>query len=128
MGPKTPSVGPKTTPRPSKTPPRPFKSEAQILEFSYPNIEAKNSCFLFIETLKKMLISKPLATKIQHNLMLKQKRPICKNCAKTRCFCIVFKYRPMSMRHRNNMKGISKSIKILTKKTSNLGHLFLMFF
>ena len=53
----------------------------------------------------------PLAAKFQDNLMLKPKRPIFKNYAKTMCFCAFFEYQLMSVKHNDDVTTISKKHK-----------------
>ena len=53
----------------------------------------------------------PLAAKFQDNLMLKPKRPIFKNYAKTLCFCAFFEYQLMSVKHNDDVTTISKKHK-----------------
>ena len=53
----------------------------------------------------------PLAAKFQDNLMLKPKRPIFKNYAKTLCFCAFFEYQLMSVKHKDDVTTISKKHK-----------------
>ena len=50
----------------------------------------------------------PLAAKFQDNLMLKPKRPIFKNYAKTLCFCAFFEYHLMSIKHNDDVTTMSK--------------------
>jgi len=50
----------------------------------------------------------PLAAKFQDNLMLKPKRPIFKNYAKTFCFCAFFEYQLMSIKHNDDVTTMSK--------------------
>ena len=57
---------------------------------------------------KRKLISMPLAAKFQDNLMLKPKRPIFKNYAKTLCFCAFFEYQLMSIKHNDDVTTMSK--------------------
>ena len=53
----------------------------------------------------------PLAAQFQDNLMLKPKRPIFKNYAKTLCFCAFFEYQLMSVKHNDDVTTISKKHK-----------------
>ena len=50
----------------------------------------------------------PLAANFQDNLMLKPKRPIFKNYAKTQCFCAFFEYQLMSIKHKDDVTTMSK--------------------
>ena len=57
---------------------------------------------------KRKLISMPLAAKFQDNLMLKPKRPIFKNYAKTQSFCAFVEYQLMSIKHNDDVTTMSK--------------------
>ena len=46
----------------------------------------------------------PLPSKVEENLMLKPKRRIFKNYAKTQYFCVFSEYVLMSTKNRNNLE------------------------
>ena len=58
-------------------------------------------------TLKRRLISKPLASKIQDDLTLKLKRPMFKKYRKTRCFGTRFKSELLPRQHKEDVKKIT---------------------
>ena len=58
-------------------------------------------------TLKRRLISKPFASKIQDDLTLKLKRPMFKKYGKTQCFGTLFTSQLLSREHKEDVKKIT---------------------
>ena len=68
-----------------------------------------------------------LPLKFQEILMLKPKRSIFKNYAKTLCFCAFFEYQLMSVKHNDDVTTISKKHKKSLPKSSIFLYFWLKF-
>ena len=78
-------------------------------------------------TLKRRLISKPLASKIQDDLTLKLKRPMFKKYRKTPCFGTLFTSQFLSREHKEDVKKITWGHEESVPKSRNFNAKFKKF-